>query len=221
MIITNLLLDLLAFLSILSGILVITSKNPVVSVIFLISVFLNAAGYLFLLGLGFVAISYLIVYCGAIIVLFLFVLMMINIKLTDILEIGSTYTQNLPLAISVGSLFIYEILNILPFTFYDVSIFNYPIYVLNYINHFILSSNKASISSYFNGLTNQWDNSLIMTINQVSIKGTPEILFNPFLQIEVLGHNLYTYGAILLFITSIILLLAMLSPLILNLRPKY
>jgi NADH-ubiquinone oxidoreductase chain 6 len=217
--ITNLLLDLLAFFSILSGILVITSKNPVVSVIFLISVFLNAAGYLFLLGLGFVAISYLIVYCGAIIVLFLFVLMMINIKLTDILEIGSTYTQNLPLAISVGGLFIYEIVNILPFTFYNISIFSYPIYILNYLNNLILGSNNSISSLYFNGLNTTLNSSLIN--NQILSNITPETLFTPFLQVEVLGHNLYTYGALLLFITSIILLLSMLAPLILNLKPKY
>ena len=46
---------------------------------------------------------------GAIAVLFLFVIMMLNIKLTDILETGSRYTKNLPLALAIGSLFIYEI----------------------------------------------------------------------------------------------------------------
>jgi NADH-ubiquinone oxidoreductase chain 6 len=61
----NFLLDLLSFAAVLSGILVITSTNPVISVLFLISVFINAAGYLLLLGVGFVGISYLIVYVGA------------------------------------------------------------------------------------------------------------------------------------------------------------
>ena len=85
----NILMDILAFGTLLSSVLVITSKNPVIAVIFLISVFVNAAGYLILLGVGFIGISYIIVYVGAITVLFLFVIMMINIKLTDILETGS------------------------------------------------------------------------------------------------------------------------------------
>ena len=55
-------LNLLAFGSLLSSVLVITSKNPVIAVIFLISVFVNAAGYLILLGIGFIGISYIIVY---------------------------------------------------------------------------------------------------------------------------------------------------------------
>ena len=60
--INNFLLDVLAAGAILSGILVITSKNPVIAVLFLISAFVNAAGYLLLLGVGFIGISYIIVY---------------------------------------------------------------------------------------------------------------------------------------------------------------
>ena len=68
----NFLLDFVAFGAVLSGVLVITSTNPVISVLFLISVFINAAGYLLLLGVGFIGISYLIVYIGAIAILFFF-----------------------------------------------------------------------------------------------------------------------------------------------------
>jgi TPR repeat protein len=55
------LLDLLAFGSVLSGILVITSRNPVISVLFLISTFVNVACYLILLGINFIGLTYLIV----------------------------------------------------------------------------------------------------------------------------------------------------------------
>ena len=103
----TLFIDLLAFGAIISSILVITSKNPVIAVIFLISLFINASDYLIITGVGFIGLIYIILYVGAITVLFLFVIMMINIKLTDILETGKTYTQNLPLGISVGLLFIY------------------------------------------------------------------------------------------------------------------
>src|ERR1700742_188418 len=108
----NILLDILAFGAILSSVLVITSKNPVIAVIFLISVFLNSAGYLIVSGLGFIGLSYVIVYIGAITVLFLFVIMMINIKLVDILEVGREYTKNLPLALSIGFVFLYLIVSI-------------------------------------------------------------------------------------------------------------
>ena len=113
---SNLILDVLSLGAVLSSVLVITSKNPVIAVIFLISLFINTAGYLIIIGIGFVGISYIIVYIGAITVLFLFIIMMINIRLLDLLEIGNEYTKNFPLAIIIGTLFTYEIFNILPFT---------------------------------------------------------------------------------------------------------
>ena len=86
--ILSLLLELLSFGAIFSSILVITSNNPVVAVIFLILLFINTAGYLILMGIGFIGLSYIIIYIGAITVLFLFIIMMINIRLVDLLEIG-------------------------------------------------------------------------------------------------------------------------------------
>ena len=138
-------IDLLAFGTLLSSVLVITSKNPVVAVIFLISVFVNAAGYLILIGVGFLGITYIILYVGAITVLFLFVIMMINIKLTDILETGSQYTKNLPLALSVGSVFIYEIFTILPVTFNNVSIISALLDFLTKLNGLLVYSDKFSL----------------------------------------------------------------------------
>jgi NADH-ubiquinone oxidoreductase chain 6 len=113
----NFFFNLFAFGMLLSSVLVITCKNPVIAVIYLISVFLCAAGYLIISGISFLGLSYIIVYIGAIAVLFLFVIMMINIKITDILETGNQYTKTLPLALCIGSLFIYEIFTILPFSF--------------------------------------------------------------------------------------------------------
>src|ERR1700749_849612 len=112
----DLLLNLLAIGAILSSVLVITSKNPVISVLYLISLFINTAGYLILLGIGFIGIAYVLVYIGAITVLFLFVIMMINIKLVDILEVGREYTKNLPLALLIGFVFLYAILSITSFS---------------------------------------------------------------------------------------------------------
>lgn len=197
----NILIDILSFSTLLSGVLVITSKNPVIAVIFLISVFVNAAGYLILLGIGFIGISYIIVYVGAIAVLFLFVIMMINIKLTDILETGSQYTKNLPLALSIGSLFIYELYNILPFTFNNVSALSSLLDIFTNLNSFLLNSNNYSgIDLIFN------------TFNPINVDQT----ITNFLQVESIGQALYTYEAVLLIISSVILLLAMIAPIFIS-----
>src|SRR6202789_2285905 len=127
-------INLLAFGTLISSITAITSRNPVISVIFLISTFVQAALYLILIGINFVGISYIIVYVGAIAVLFLFVIMMINIKLTDILETGNQYTKNLPLAIAIGSLFIFIIFTILPFNFNNIPALSLLLNKLTYLN---------------------------------------------------------------------------------------
>lgn len=62
-----------------------------VAVIYLISVFINAACYLLMLGIEFIGLSYLLLYVGAITILF--VIMSINIKLTDILEAGTQFNK--------------------------------------------------------------------------------------------------------------------------------
>ena len=196
----TILLDLLAFGAIISSVLVITSKNPVISVLFLISVFINAAGYLIILGVGFIGISYIIVYIGAITVLFLFVIMMINIKLVDILEVGSEYTKNLPLALSVGGLFIYELFTIIPFTFNNVSFLSLPLDFLNYLNRFLLDTSLSPLTN-----VNTSFHSVIADSN-----------FTDFLQVEMLGQGLYTYGAFWLILSSVILLLSMIAPIILS-----
>ena len=196
----NSFLDFLSLGAILSSVLVITSKNPVVAVIFLISLFINTAGYLIFLGIGFVGISYIIIYIGAITVLFLFVIMMVNIRLLDILEIGSEYTKNLPLAFIVGALFIYEIFSIIPFSLNDVTVLKLPVEFLTYINGLILNSNVDSFS-----------------LSVVSIDyNSPDLLIGDFTQIEVLGQGIYTYGALWLLISSLILLLAMVSAIFLS-----
>jgi NADH-ubiquinone oxidoreductase chain 6 len=201
---TTFLINILAFTTLLSSIFSITSKNPVISVLFLIGTFVLSAGYLILIGINFIGISYIIVYVGAIAVLFLFVIMMINIKLTDILETGSQYTKTLPLALAVGSLFIFIIFSIIKFNFNNVpvlSIFLDKITYLNglFSNHYIIKINLI--------------NSIV---DNIYYSSSSDLLITIFQQIEVLGHNLYTYGAILLITLSVILLLAMFATIIIS-----
>lgn len=206
----NFLLDFLALGAIFSGILVITSKNPVISVLFLISVFVNVAGYLVLLGVGFIGISYLIVYVGAVTVLFLFVIMMLNLQLTELSAVGKEYTQNLPLAGILGSLLLFELVSILP------------------DNGFSLQSNSFStvFSQLGLGFIN-WFNSVSLGVNNMSVSPDiqhtfntlgPDTQFANFLQIQSIGQVLYTSGAVWLIVASIILLLAMTGPIVLSMN---
>ena len=195
---TSISINLLVIGMLFSSVLSITSKNPVISVIFLITTFVCAAIYLILIGINFIGISYIVIYVGAIAVLFLFVIMMINIKLTDILDTGYNYTKNLPLAVLIVTLFIFLIFQTLPFSFNNIALpFN--------LGEYSLISNQVF---NFSDLTN--------LIN----RSQSDILLTQFEQIQVLGHNLYTYGAILLIELSIILLLAMLATIIISKNNK-
>jgi NADH-ubiquinone oxidoreductase chain 6 len=105
-------LDLVYVIAILLGTLVIISKNPIISVLFLIGLFLSISCYLILTGLNFIGLSYLLVYIGAVSILFLFILMLINVRISELL-IDSI--NSIPLAILIGSFFNYFVNNVLPY----------------------------------------------------------------------------------------------------------
>lgn len=205
---TTLFINILAFGTLLSSVFSITSKNPVISVIFLISTFVQAALYLILIGINFVGISYIVIYVGAIAVLFLFVIMMINIKLTDILETGNQYTKNLPLAIAIGSLFIFIIFTIIPFNFNNVPALSVLLDKITLLNS-ILSNSKIVSINLINSI-----------VNNYFLSSVSDVIITEFQQIEVLGHGLYTYGAVLLITLSVILLLAMFATIIISRNNK-
>lgn len=90
---------------------VITAKNPISSVFWLVLAFINAALLLLLLGIEFLPILFIIVYVGAIAILFLFVIMLLNIKLV---EISQNATRYIPVSIIVAAIFLSQILYIFP-----------------------------------------------------------------------------------------------------------
>lgn len=98
--------------SILCAILVIINKNPIVSVLFLIGLFVLISGYLMLIGMNFIGISYLLVYIGAVSILFLFILMLINIRIS---EIQTESNNSLPLAIIISISFYIALYDIVPY----------------------------------------------------------------------------------------------------------
>src|ERR1700742_4861040 len=79
-------LDAISLASIFCGMLVVICKNPIRSVLFLIGLFVCIACYLVLLGLDFLGIAYLLVYVGAVSILFLFILMLINVRISELLS---------------------------------------------------------------------------------------------------------------------------------------
>src|ERR1700751_1382325 len=110
------LLVLISLISLVSGIFVIISKNPIISVLFLIGLFLCISTYLMLSGMTFIGIAYLVVYIGAVSILFLFILMLINVRIS---ELQSNTSNSIPLAIIIAIFFNYPLFQLLP---YDIAI---------------------------------------------------------------------------------------------------
>ena len=90
-----------------SAVMVIASRNPVHSVLFLILAFVNASGLFILLGAEFLAMILVVVYVGAVAVLFLFVLMMLDV---DFAELREGFLEYLPVGLLVGAIFLAELL---------------------------------------------------------------------------------------------------------------
>jgi len=104
-------LDAIALLSVVFGILIIVTKNPVFSVLFLILLFSHISLYLIFISLVFLGLSYLLVYVGAVSILFLFILMLINIRVSELI---SDTNNNIPLALVVLLSFYIPLIRILP-----------------------------------------------------------------------------------------------------------
>ena len=138
-------LDLIIFLSIISGILIIISKNPIISVLNLIMLFSSISCYLIFLGINFIGLSYLLVYVGAVSILFLFILMLINIRVS---ELVSNTNNNIPLAILIILAIFIPYNNLSPYTKTN---FNY-----NVSNIFFVSSNN-------------WDSNIVDILDITSI----------------------------------------------------
>ena len=200
-------LDFFSLASILCGIFVIISKNPIISVLFLIGLFLSIASYLIMLGLSFIGLSYLLVYVGAVSILFIFILMLINVRIS---ELFSDTSNSIPLAIIIAICFNYPLYQTLP---YSLSAFNSYTANLNntfrdillnnnysdYLNRFVKFSHDSAEISFVTA--NTWDSNLAETTHITSI-----------------GSIMYTNYSIWLIITSVILLLAMVGAIVITIK---
>jgi NADH-quinone oxidoreductase subunit J len=107
MILPALFFYLFAGVCVASAVMVIVSRNPVHSVLFLILAFVNASGLFVLMGAEFLAMILVVVYVGAVAVLFLFVIMMLDVDFTQLRE---GFIHDLPVGIVIGGIFMFELL---------------------------------------------------------------------------------------------------------------
>ena len=197
--------NLISLASILCGIAIIISKNPIVSVLFLIGLFLNIAGYLMMLGLNFIGLSYLLVYVGAVSILFLFILMLINVRIS---ELTSDSSNSIPLAIIIGIFFNITLYYMLP---------SNVLYIQNKFETIGLQAslgNNSNITFPFNKSVNLfYNNDLSFVTSQVWDGALAETS-----HITSIGNVIYTSYPIWLILTSLILLLAMVGAIVITIK---
>lgn len=196
--------DIIYLFSIFLGVLTITSRNPVISVLFLIGLFFNIAALLVFVGYNFIGLAYILVYVGAVSILFLFILMLINIRISELLNENS---NAIPLSVLVVLVFYNIISKVLPLNLLDSTI------VTRICNSFTELNNIQINNEIFNIVDLQkqlgtassvsWDTSLIEPTHITSI-----------------GNIMYTSYSMWLIVTSIILLLGMVGAIVITIKQK-
>ena len=185
------LIDIIYSIAILLGVFTIIYKNPVVSVLFLILLFIDIAGLLIFVGYDYIGLSYILVYVGAVSILFLFILMLINIRISELL---SETKNDIPLAVLTILLFYYIVIGVLPYSNLTEDRSG-NVYTENNISYLYEKISYASSSG--------WDSSLTDITNITNI-----------------GNIMYTSYSIWLIITSNILLLSMIGAIVITISQK-
>lgn len=208
-------LDIISLIALLFGIYVIINKKPIASLMSLIGLFASISIYLILSGLTYIGFSYLIVYIGAVSILFLFILMLIDIRTS---ELQSNNWNSIPLALFVAILLNYTIFQLLPY--YVAIINNYYSKISNIIYYIPRSkyidiiTNAASEAHLKKNLGVNKANVMFVTSNgwDGNITETSHI--------STIGNILYTSYSIWLFIVSVLLLLSMIGTILITLNKK-
>ncbi len=212
--ILSFLLIIFCFLSLLFSLLIIVSKNPIHSILYLILVFCSVTFILIILGVEFIAITFLIVYVGAIAVLFLFVVMMLNIK---ILELDETFWKYLPIGLFISSIFLFQILfMIFDLDWIDFLTVNYESFFVKKVNFLNTNLNNSSVSP--NDLKVLYDHSFIVMVKKSSFYNNMLPFSLEFTNTELLGWLVYTYTFFVFLVISLILLIAMVGSIVLVLN---
>lgn len=200
-------LDIISIFAIFCAISVIITKNPIISVLFLIGLFASISSYLIVLGLSFIGLSYLIVYIGAVSILFLFILMLINIRIS---ELQSNTNNSIPLTIIIGITFSYSLFQLLP---YDIAILNnFNSNINNNLYNIYINKEQNNLNTMFN---NSKDNELLFVTSKLWDGNLAESN-----HITSIGNIMYTNYNIWLVIASFILLLAMVGAIVITIKQK-
>lgn len=205
-------LIIISFASVVCGILVITSKNPIVSVLFLIGLFFNISGYLMMLGVNFIGLSYLLVYVGAVSILFLFILMLINVRIS---ELVTDNNNGVPLGIIIGITFNLILHRLLPSNF----TINEDNFIINNMEHNNINTHELIYNDSYN-ISYLLSN--IFNLNYDKIFFVTSHIWDGVLaqtsHITSIGNVIYTVYPIWLILTSIILLLAMVGAIVITIK---
>lgn len=183
--ITLLLILLFSFLS-------LTSTNPVHAILFLVGIFFGVSIALLLLGIDFLAVAFVLVYIGAVAVLFLFVAMMLNLK-----TISGTRTPiwgNLAAGLTVSYFLSIQFLKFFNADFFDLVLLNKNLTAIALSDGtfcFVGDTASSSYSSWFLTFQSQFSNAIYT------------------------GSTCYTYTSFLFFITMLILLVVMVGAIVL------
>lgn len=190
-------LEILSLIALFFGISVITVKNPIGSLICLIGLFGTVSVYLIIIGLNFIGFSYLIVYIGAVSILFIFILMLINIRES---ELVSNNINSIPLALLIIILLNYAWLQISPE--YSSVISSSDNLIGNIVYSNILTGNSSTdLMNVMLITSNNWDGVMAETSH-----------------ITAVGTVLYTVLNPWLLIASLILLLAMVGCIVITMK---
>lgn len=206
-------IDSISFISIICGIFVIVSKNPIVSVLFLIGLFLSIAGYLMMLGMNFIGLSYLLVYVGAVSILFLFILMLINIRIS---ELTSDSSNSIPLAITIGIFFNITLYKLLPSNILDDILS-----ILNKLGSVEIPMNVNVGNIWYSNAAYPLDISINLFLDKDIFLVTSKIwdgVLTESSHITSIGNIIYTAYPLWLILTSLILLLAMVGAIVITIK---
>jgi len=193
------LLDLFASIALISATMTIAATNPIHSVAFLTLVFCNATGLLLLLGIEFLALMFIIIYVGAIAVLFLFVVMMLNIKVNELRENWSRY---LPIGGLISIIFLLEIFLIFDRDFIPFLVFQDA--STGIANSQALQPALQSLYTDFYPSQRPW---------AALVSGTSNI--------QSLGFLIYTYYFYYFIMASLILLIATIGAIVLTMHKRH
>lgn len=196
--------DIILLISIIFGVFTIVSRNPIISVLFLIGLFMNISSLLILVGYSFIGLSYILVYVGAVSILFLFILMLINIRISELL---SENNNNIPLAILTVFIFYNIVGQILASSLTDNTI-------LSNLSNWI---SELNIVQFYRELFNIVD--LKQQIIIASSKAWDSSIVE-FTHITGIGNIMYTSYSIWLIISSLILLLGMVGAIVITISQK-